>query len=447
MRKENHLVAFYKNRFVDWKTFESHVSATRECILKNSNASDTNTVLNLCKDRYHFLVAFTATMLEGKVTILPANQSDGEVSRLTSEEEGLYLVDELEIGGICLLEAIDTGSDVHLDVDSLSRSMIVAKLYTSGSSGNPTAHSKTWGQLIDGANQVAGRFNFNSETQTNIIATVPPQHMFGFEMSIILPLVCNVCVHQKQPFYPLDIQQASNDINQVSKLSAYQVLVTTPVHLKACVSLLDGWRSVGNVISATSPLSEKLAQDVESIMGATAQEIYGCSEAGAIASRSVTRDATWKLLDSYSLNLVNNQSMLSVPAVTMPVLLPDNLKMLSERTFRLVGRISDMVKIGGKRGSLADLTNHLKLLKGVKDAIVFSHAVTDGRRERLAALVVSERENLDSLRKELSSKIDLVFLPRPICFVKELPYTPSGKLPKSALLECLKNNQKETCGC
>src|SRR5205085_260868 len=60
-----------------------------------------------------------------------------------------------------------------------------------------------------------------------IVATVPHGHMFGFEMTILLPLRAAVAVHSGTPLYPGDVRAA------LESVPAPRLLITSPVHLRA----------------------------------------------------------------------------------------------------------------------------------------------------------------------------------------------------------------------
>jgi acyl-coenzyme A synthetase/AMP-(fatty) acid ligase len=436
-------IARYNGHIINWCTFEYHVLQVRLNLLRRHTdvVKRLAKVLNLCEDRYHFLVVFTASMLEARTTIMPANHSEGELARLTSANKDVQLINDSVVAAICRSDAVSLADNFSWKVDLVPDAMIVAELYTSGSTGTPVAHYKSWRQLLNGAQQVYTRFGLNRAIQTSIIATVPPQHMFGFEMSIVLPLVCGVYIHHDQPFYPLDIQSV------VDEMPLPRILVTTPIHLKACITQQNGWHEIEKVISATSPLSVEVAHQVESLMNTKAEEIYGCSEIGAIATRRLSKNPDWELLPDYSLSIVNEQAQLQVPALAKPVTLPDKLEIISDRAFRLVGRATDMIKIGGKRGSLAELTSRLKALQGVEDAVVFIHEHKQSQRQRLAALVIAQGFTSEQLREALSKEIDPVFLPRPLCIVQALPYTSTGKLRRVDLLASLNNHRKKVKLC
>jgi acyl-coenzyme A synthetase/AMP-(fatty) acid ligase len=217
-----------------------------------------------------------------------------------------------------------------------------------------------------------------------------------------------------------------------------RVLVTTPIHLKACVLAGLEWPELEMLISATASLEPTLAEQVEALFGAPVMEIYGCTEAGSIASRRASSDQLWWLYHEFQLRNQDDQAIISAPHLDEEVALGDVVEKVDERHFRLLGRHEDMLNIAGKRASLNDLNLRLNAVPGVEDG-VFVLPEKNGRSvSRLTALVVapqlSEREILEYLARDL----DPVFLPRPLYRVDALPRNETGKLPRGHLLQLLK---------
>jgi acyl-coenzyme A synthetase/AMP-(fatty) acid ligase len=70
---------------------------------------------------------------------------------------------------------------------------------------------------------------------------------------------------------------------------------------------------------------------------------------------------------------------------------------------------------------------------------VFVNPGNDGEHiARLAALVVAPGLTEAEILTELRRSVDPVFLPRPLVKVDRLPRTEAGKLPRTALLELLR---------
>jgi acyl-coenzyme A synthetase/AMP-(fatty) acid ligase len=117
-----------------------------------------------------------------------------------------------------------------------------------------------------------------------------------------------------------------------------------------------------------------------------------------------------------------------------PVVLSDVLE-THGGSFSLLGRPSDLIKVAGRRASLADLTQKLLSIPGVIDGVVFQPD-TSGMGEilqRPAALVVAPNLSERDIRDAMSRLVDPIFLPRPLRKIERLPRTPVGKLAASSL--------------
>src|SRR3546814_6689239 len=71
-------------------------------------------------------------------------------------------------------------------------------LFTSGSTGVPQAHLKTWAATTVIARHLAQRLLGGARAQ--IVATVPPQHMYGLETTVLMALAADCVVHGGRPF-------------------------------------------------------------------------------------------------------------------------------------------------------------------------------------------------------------------------------------------------------
>ena len=103
----------------------------------------------------------------------------------------------------------------------------------------------------------------------------------------------------------------------------------------------------------------------------------------------------------------------------------------------LAGRASDMVKIAGKRASLAALNRMLMAVPGVLDGVFYHPAVVGTDRARLGAVVVAPGLDDDTIFARLAERIDAAFLPRPLYRADALPREASGKLPLQRLRDLI----------
>lgn len=388
-------------------------------------------VINLCADRYLFAVTFVASILQKKICLLPASHAEIEI--LEDDYEYTRRVDDEFIG--VLLEDKKASLKKIAFPEYIDSDQLVAIVFTSGSTGKPKANLKYWGGLIDSAKRVASRLNINKFNQHSLVATVPPQHMYGFETTIILPLVAGVCVYNSRPFFPEDIRLT------LKAMHSPVILVTTPIHLRACIKTKIIWPEIDFVISATAPLSSRLAEDVEQQMGTTVYEIYGCSEAGVIATREPTQNPDWNILPGYTFTETLVGFNLMTPLLKEEISLPDMIVKINEQQFQLTGRQSDLVKIAGKRGSLNGLKLKLCALDGVEDAVFFMPEDFPDENARLAALVVAPDLSLKEITSFFNEQVDHAFMPRPLIKVEKLPYNESGKLPRKKLIDIFKQTR------
>src|SRR6185436_15579740 len=108
---------------------------------------------------------------------------------------------------------------------------------------------------------------------------------------------------------------------------------------------------------------------VEELGGAPVFEIYGSTETGAIATRRSARTQVFETVSGIELAIARDQASASGGHLPGPVELNDMLQASGNGRFMVLGRASDLVKVGGKRSSLAALTAELNRIPGVIDGV------------------------------------------------------------------------------
>ena len=399
-------------------------------------------VLNACTDRYHFTVGLAAAVVSGRVSLLPSSQAPQMTRQLGAfAPDAICLTDEAD----CRMElprllyppeppgrsAEDAATAaVAQEVPQVDRAQLAAYVFTSGSTGTPLPHRKSFGPLVGCVREEARRLGLSGAARWAILATVPPQHMYGFESSVLLALGCGHAMCAERPFYPADIAAG------LGRLPRPRALVTTPVHLRALLGSGVELPAVDLLLCSTAPLARQLAADAERRFEARLLEIYGSTETGQIAIRRTTHTPEWQLWTGVSLELEADGSRARGGHIEQPTLLPDVLEMTGPASFLLHGRASDLVNIAGKRSSLAYLNHQLNSIPGVEDGAFFHGAEPSDSHTgvaRVAACVVAPALDAARLLEALRERIDAVFLPRPLLFVARLPRNDSGKLPLAAL--------------
>jgi acyl-coenzyme A synthetase/AMP-(fatty) acid ligase len=397
--------------------------------------------VNLCEDRYAFLVAFCAIVVRGQTNLLPSSRAPQAVDEVMAAHPGCYALGELDLApappGYRRMPSLDasvsTDAASNAEWPSIPADQIVAIGYTSGSTGLPSANVKTWrnfhasnaGNLRMLRAAVGERFE--------IVATVPPQHMYGMEMSVLLPLLGGLGIHAGRPFFPADVAAA------LAAVPSPRVLVTTPVHLRALVESGVELPLIAAMLSATAPMPIDLAVQAEQRFAAPLLEVFGSTETCVFASRRPTQDEDWQLYEGVNLHPQPDGTVIDAPQLSTPVTLADIVSLSpGGRRFQLRGRHADMLEIAGKRASLGDLTRRLLAIPGVRDGVVLQLDGGDTLDvHRIAALVVAPELDEHTILDALRRSIDPLFLPRPLRLVDALPRNETGKLPRAALLDLL----------
>ncbi len=412
-------------------------------------------VFNVCRDRYRFAVSLCAALVTGRISLLPSTQTPEMVRQLAAFAPDAFCLHDtadcaIDLPRLRYPAAEETAlppddDNAPLDVPQIDASRVMAYVFTSGSTGAPVPHRKTWGFLVANVKAAAARLGLSTgqDHAPTLIGTVPAQHMYGFESTVLLALIGGLAFSNRQPFYPEDIR------GELAAVPQPRVLVTSPIHLRALLASDAPLPEAALVLSATAPLAEKLASEAEARLHAPLVEIYGSTETGQIATRRTAQGATWTLLDGIRLEARPSANDTPEDGPTMwasgghveaPVPMGDALELLDARHFLLHGRKADLINIAGKRTSLAYLNHQLNAIDGVTDGVFFmpddhARATREGAEPvtRLVALVVAPTLDATRLQRALRERIDAAFMPRPLVFVATLPRNETGKLPHDVL--------------
>lgn len=421
-------------------------------------------VLNLCADRYNALLGLAAALSRGQVMLLSADRTERRQREIAALYPGLYPMADavqddpawavpegaIRVGG-------EAGAGLAVPPNPLIPAGRVAIIgFTSGSTGQPGAHPKPWGALVAASRAAAARFGLERPAgesgAATLVATVPAQHMYGFETTLALPLHAATASHAGPFFYPVEVAEA------LHAAPAPRLLVTTPLQMRALLRSGAALPPLRAVISATAPLDPDLAREAEAAWSTEVLEIYGATEMGSIASRRTVEGEAWHLYDSVALRPVeapadaadgaadgtSGRMEALVAGMPGPVPLADAVTLAAGgRAFRLLGRHADIVKLGGKRVSLASLNRLLQAVPGVEDGVFLVPEDLDRNpAARLLAFAVAPGMSGAAVLAALRGQVDPVFLPRGVTLLPALPRDRVGKLPAAALA-ALRRRQAE----
>lgn len=393
------------------------------------------------RDRYQMAAALLATLARGHAVALPPTTRIDSIVAVESRSETVAMLHDIDVGrGIRVSDMLgpaDSGGPSQSALEPLvapfrPHAGVMATLFTSGTTGPMTAWGKTPSELLAEAHWLAETFDLG--VGHRIVGTVAPGHIYGLLFTVLLPLLRGAAFSRETPHHAEAIARCVRE-------GAAQVLVTVPVQLRACGGLpagsLDG---LERIFSSTAPLSDPVARTFFARHGLPVTEILGSTETGGIAYR-IRRDAEaprWRPFDVVRVS-VGREQRLCVDSPFLRADLPkpfetgDRVQMASDGTFTHLGRFDGVVKIGGRRVSLAEVEACLREQPQVEEAAVL--AVPDGvRGDRLLAAVTPASCPIDPLRQALLERLEPSCLPKRILAVDTLPVGPSGKLARHRLL-------------
>jgi len=390
-------------------------------------------VLNVCVDRYRFTVGLAACLITQRVSLLPSTHTPEVIRQLAGfAPDAFCLTDdnrcEIDLPRMQFPQTLDA-AEVEWRIPEIPAAQLAAVVFTSGSTGSPLPYRKTWGRVTRCVRDGAPRLRLSDGRSHTLVGTVPAQHMYGFESTVLLALQSGNTLSAERPFYPADIAAA------VAAVPRPRELVTTPIHLRTLLGSGIELPPIDLIVSATAPLTQDLAREVEARFGTALVEIYGSTETGQIATRHTAGSEAWQLWPGVRLHASQGQVFAQGGHVEQLTPLGDVIEIMGNDEFLLHGRSADMINVAGKRSSFGYLNAQLNAIPGVLDGAFFLSDAETGSTgvARLGAVVVAPTLSAAALAEHLRRRIDPAFLPRPLIMVERLPRNATGKLPQQAL--------------
>ena len=391
-------------------------------------------LFNLCEQRECFVLAFAAGVIAGRTQLMPSARGETALNELRSEYPGSAVITDDDVQR-WRTGALPAAAPV-LPLADEDRLVVIG--FTSGSTGKSQPHPKHWRALAASArlNSAAIRaaLGLPGDAPISVIGTVPAHHMYGIELTVLLPLFAGMSVHADRPLFPADVAAA------LAQPARPRLLVSTPLHLRALAESGLTFPDIDLIVSATAPLDPSLARLVEERLRAPLLEMFGSTETCVFATRRTAQQDVWKIYDGISIEAGADSTQVSAAWYERPQKLMDVLERRGSDGFVALGRNSDLVEVAGKRASLADITRRLMAVPGVEDAVAFQpDGAAAGVANRVAAVVVSRGVTAREIAAQLAASLDAVFVPRPMLMVDRIPRDAVGKVARAQLLELSRN--------
>lgn len=436
-RSEDDIVTFHQNEAITYARLLAEVEYLDKLLPSHVH------LLNLYEERYYFLLGLLLGLIRNSIHLFPTDKTLTTFKSLKVQYPQILVLYNKPIGDpelklFDLQAALSNIGDARETVATntlfgesrLNEENIV--LFTSGSTGQPEPYKKKWTDFIQMSAALGKKLNL--ENNPSILSTVPAQHMYGFEVSIMLPLVNGLSIISERPFYPADMVQI------LEKHTHNTILVSTPIHYRACIKSSTHLPYLQQAISSTAPIDSSLAGKFEQQQNTSLIEIYGCTEVGVIAVRQTSKVRHWTCLEGIQIHNNAENSYLTTTRSVKHFILNDSVTVIDKNQFILQGKKDDLINIAGKRNSLANLNYHLQNINLLDDGCFYQIPKSEDYYQRLVIFVVCSNiatKDKDNFRqyilKSLKVSIDELFLPKEIYLIDKLPRKDTGKIPLAAL--------------
>src|SRR5258708_2858357 len=307
---------------------------------------------------------------------------------------------------------------------------------TSGTTGQPRALVFTAGQLLADGRQVTSTMGIGRRDLN--YALIPLGHSYGLANLTVpllaqgVPLICGTAL----------LPHAIAADFARWKPTVFPGVPALWRGLAASDLTLPGLR-LG--ISAGAPLPAEVARDFEERFGQRLHSFYGSSETGGISYDRTGEGAligeVGRAMRGVKLTALSGARLQVSSAATLTHgnhrrdgrhgawIMPDRVAVSARGSVILLGRRGTTVKISGRRVNLAEVSDRLRRLPGVREAWAGVSAGTD---PVLGAVVATER-TVAELRAALLADTAAWKVPKKIIVGAALPITARGKTDSRAL--------------
>jgi long-chain acyl-CoA synthetase len=327
---------------------------------------------------------------------------------------------------------------------------------TSGTTAAPRLIRFGSEQLLADCDQICDTMGI-SDVDLNF-GVIPISHSYGFS-NLLTPLIARgVAMILSQDRMPRAV------LDDLAKTNA-TIFAGTPVFYQAFCEMenVPPLPKLRLCISAGAPLPVATAKKFRGKFRLPIHSFYGASECGGIcydceAANDVEgfvgapmKDVDLEMIDP---NAQSSQVRVRSAAVGdgyFPdvdeeklgngVFIPDDLLASHGSGFKIVGRISDLINVAGKKVNPAEIEERLLRFPGVRQAVAFGRESTL-RNEEVAACVVADVDPSTGLRTSLSENQLLEFcrgalsawqVPKRIFIVDSIPTNERGKISRREL--------------
>ncbi len=324
---------------------------------------------------------------------------------------------------------------------------------TSGTTAAPRAIRFRSHQLLADCNQICDTMKI-TDADLNF-GVIPISHSYGFS-NLLTPLIARgvpmVLSRDRTPRAILSDLTRSNAT----------VFPGMPVFYQAFCEMdhVPALPKLRLCISAGAPLPRTVAKKFREKFNLPIHSFYGSSECGGICyDRETTNEVegfVGQPMASVGIELLDpsaSASQIQVHSAAVAdsyfpephenklgkgIFVPDDLLARDDSGFRIVGRISDLINVAGKKVNPEEVEAHLLRFGGVRQAVVFGRPAAAGalrNEEVMACVVVSPQVTESDLLRFCRGALSAWQVPKRIFMVDLIPMNERGKISRRDLAQ------------
>lgn len=350
-----------------------------------------------------------------------------------------------------LITTMESGAErlAKREIEWGERQPVLLKL-TSGTTAAPRAIRFRSAQLLTDATQICDTMGL-TEADLNF-AVIPLSHSYGFSNLITPLLVRGVPMAISTDRMP----RAVLDDLARTEATAFPGM---PLFFQAFGDMRDAppLPSLRLCISAGAPLSRRVAENFRAKFDLPIHSFYGASECGGICYDRAATEALEGFVGTpmhgVELERLDPESAATQVRVRSAAVgdgyfpepepeklgdgtfLPDDLVTMSDAGVRIVGRLSDVINVAGKKVNPAEVEAHLLSHAGVRQAVVFGRASALRNQEVVACVVAAEKTNEAALLAYCRTRLSGWQVPKRIFLLETLPANERGKISRRELAQ------------
>jgi long-chain acyl-CoA synthetase len=316
---------------------------------------------------------------------------------------------------------------------------------TSGTTGTPRAIRVRETHLFADCRNICATMGI---TQKDVnYGVIPFSHSYGFS-NLITPLLFQgtrlVCATDPMP----------RAIHDGLHHSGATVFPGTPALFQAVGSLADAaeLHSVRLCISAGAPLTPEISRLFYGKYGLKIHSFYGSSECGGIAydrtdETELPSGFAGGPMDGVRVVRIENDRIAVegenvadgyFPHPEAAILngerfVPGDIIEWSDSGMRLIGRVTDVVNVAGKKVHPSIVEEHLRKLPGVIEAVVFGIPSAVRNEDLVAYVTCSPAISRQTLENHCHNGLSSWQIPREIRILSEMPVDARGKINRAEL--------------